>query len=103
MMYYRADRPAAVHRRERLRGDDGPRPRPGRTPIARSAPTCPADLEQVVLRCLAKKRDDRYPDVKSLARALAACHSAADWDAENADRWWAENAGSFEIDTKASA
>ena len=30
----RTDRPAAVHGRERVRGDDGPRPRPGRAPVA---------------------------------------------------------------------
>ena len=42
----------------------------------------PADLEAVVLRCLAKKPVDRYPNVKALAEALAACKSAADWSAE---------------------
>jgi serine/threonine-protein kinase len=52
----------------------------------------PADLEQVVLRCLAKKRDERYADVKSLGRALAACERAALWDAEKADEWWKETA-----------
>ncbi len=30
----------------------------------------PADLEQVVLCCLAKKPGDRYPDVKALGKAL---------------------------------
>lgn len=48
----------------------------------------PADLEQVVLQCLAKKAVDRFPDVKALGRALAACASAADWDSERADQWW---------------
>jgi serine/threonine-protein kinase len=50
----------------------------------------PHDLEMVVLTCLAKRPDDRYPDVKSLSRALAACASAADWDADKADLWWAD-------------
>ena len=49
----------------------------------------PADLEQVVLRCLAKRADGRYPDVKALGRALAACAAATDWDAEKAQEWWA--------------
>jgi serine/threonine-protein kinase len=50
----------------------------------------PHDLEMVVLTCLAKRPDDRYPDVKSLSRALAACASAADWDADKADLWWTD-------------
>jgi len=48
----------------------------------------PADLEAVVLRCLAKKPQDRYPDVKALGKALAACASAALWDEEKAEQWW---------------
>jgi serine/threonine protein kinase len=50
----------------------------------------PADLEQVVLRCLVKKRDDRYPDVRAVSKALTACAAAADWDAEKAALWWDE-------------
>ncbi len=50
----------------------------------------PADLDQVVLRCLAKRPDGRFADVKALAKALAACATAADWDAEKAQQWWAE-------------
>jgi hypothetical protein len=50
----------------------------------------PADLEQVALRCLAKRADGRYPDVKALGQALAACAAAADWDADKAREWWAE-------------
>jgi eukaryotic-like serine/threonine-protein kinase len=49
----------------------------------------PADLEAVVVRCLSKKPDDRYPTVRVLAEALAACASAADWSANRADAWWA--------------
>ena len=59
-------------------------------PPSQVRPDVPADLERVVLRCLAKKPEDRYPSVKALGEALAACASAADWDAEKADRWWAE-------------
>jgi serine/threonine-protein kinase len=33
----------------------------------------PADLEQVVLRCLEKNADDRFQDVNALAEALRAC------------------------------
>jgi serine/threonine-protein kinase len=59
-------------------------------PPSRLRPDVPEDLEQVVLRCLAKKPQDRYPDVKSLGKALSACESAALWDAEKAQAWWAE-------------
>jgi len=53
----------------------------------------PADLEQVVLHCLAKKPQDRYADVKVLGKALTACSSAALWDAEKAEAWWATHSG----------
>ncbi len=59
-------------------------------PPSEVQPGVPKDLEQVVLCCLAKKPGERYPDVKALARALSACGAAADWDADKADRWWAE-------------
>lgn len=48
----------------------------------------PADLEAVVLRCLAKDPDDRYPDGASLARALGECEAAGHWTREDARRWW---------------
>jgi serine/threonine-protein kinase len=53
-------------------------------------PEVPADLEAVVLRCLAKAPGDRFPDAEALERALAACACAADWDAARAAAWWAE-------------
>jgi hypothetical protein len=59
-------------------------------PPSEVGPGVPQDLERVVVCCLAKKPGERYPDVKALAQALSACASAADWDAEKADRWWAE-------------
>ena len=42
-------------------------------PLSRRRPDVPADLEVVVLRCLAKEPDKRFHDVGSLDRALAAC------------------------------
>jgi serine/threonine-protein kinase len=57
-------------------------------PPSQVAPAIPADIEQVVLRCLAKKPEQRYLSVKALAQALAACASAGDWGPNRADAWW---------------
>jgi serine/threonine-protein kinase len=51
-------------------------------------PGVPADLEAVVLRCLAKKRDERFEGVAELDRALAACAAADDWGEAQAAAWW---------------
>jgi len=61
-------------------------------PPSHHRPEIPADLEAVVLRCLAKKPDDRYPDARALAAALAACASAGEWNDEKADQWWIDQA-----------
>lgn len=57
-------------------------------PPSQVRPEIPADLEAIILRCLAKKREDRYADVKALGKDLAACAAAHDWDGERADEWW---------------
>jgi eukaryotic-like serine/threonine-protein kinase len=59
-------------------------------PPTQLRPEIPTDLEQVILRCLAKKPDDRYPNVKALGKALAACAAAIEWNGEKAEEWWAE-------------
>jgi serine/threonine-protein kinase len=51
----------------------------------------PADLEGVVLRCLAKSPADRFPDVESLEQALADCAAADRWTQWHAARWWQDN------------
>ena len=48
----------------------------------------PADLERVVMRCLAKAPADRYPDAENLELALAECACAGKWDKYHASRWW---------------
>jgi serine/threonine-protein kinase len=48
----------------------------------------PADVEAVILRCLSKKPEDRFPDVRSLDQALAACGVAGAWGEEQARQWW---------------
>jgi serine/threonine-protein kinase len=60
-------------------------------PPSQLQPGVPADLERVVLRCLAKRPEDRFPDVDSLEQALAGCAAADRWTQADAARWWREN------------
>jgi eukaryotic-like serine/threonine-protein kinase len=57
-------------------------------PSERLGRTVPADLEAIVLRCLAKSPADRYPNAAELERALAACAAADQWSAARAQAWW---------------
>jgi serine/threonine-protein kinase len=55
-------------------------------PLSRHRPDVPADLEAVILRCLAKDRNDRFPDALSLHAALSSCAAAEQWTARQAAR-----------------
>ena len=48
----------------------------------------PHDLEQVVLKCLAKRPVDRFQDTAELLAALVACKAHGRWTREDARRWW---------------
>jgi serine/threonine-protein kinase len=48
----------------------------------------PHDLEQVVLRCLAKRPEDRFADAGSMRQALLECAAAGQWTEERAEQWW---------------
>ena len=50
------------------------------------------DLDQVILRCLEKDRDERPPSAEELERMLAACEAAPEWTEEKARKWWAGHA-----------
>jgi serine/threonine-protein kinase len=60
------------------------------TPPSAVRADCPQDLENIVLQCLAKNPDDRFPNVEELDRALAGCQCAGDWDDAAARSWWRE-------------
>ncbi|MCR4414540.1 MAG: protein kinase [Thermoguttaceae bacterium] len=48
----------------------------------------PADLELVIIRCLAKRSANRYQDMESLGKALGECECAGKWTEERAAAWW---------------
>lgn len=54
-------------------------------------PSLGADLDELLLRCLAKSPDDRFPSAAALQVALDACISADGWSPERAREWWLEH------------
>jgi serine/threonine-protein kinase len=60
-------------------------------PSERLGRPVPADLEAIILRCLAKSPESRYPSAAELERALAACANAHEWTADRARTWWKRN------------
>jgi serine/threonine-protein kinase len=62
------------------------------TPPSQIRSDVPRDLEQVILRCLAKKPEDRFQDAEELERALAGCAAADRWSQTQAASWWQQHA-----------
>ena len=62
--------------------------------------TSPA-LDALILRCLAKRAEDRFASVQALRVALLASPVETPWTAEDATRWWAEHREPFRAPTMA--
>jgi serine/threonine-protein kinase len=62
-------------------------------PPAELRPDVPADLQAVVLRCLAKDPAGRFADAAGLEKALAACGCADRWGEDQAAAWWLATSG----------
>jgi serine/threonine-protein kinase len=62
----------------------------------------PADVEQVVMRALAKNPLDRYPTARAFGEALADCEVAGGWTHIEAAQWWRAN-GKADVQAEALA
>ncbi len=60
------------------------------TPLATINAAIPADLESIILRCLAKDVEQRVPSAQCLINELKDCESIDPWTQEDAKRWWQE-------------
>jgi tRNA A-37 threonylcarbamoyl transferase component Bud32 len=61
-------------------------------PMSELGVEVPADLEAIVLKCLAKSPADRFDDARDLATALGSCQCAGEWSDSRAEEWWIEQA-----------
>lgn len=58
------------------------------TPPSQLVDNLPADLTDVILRCLEKSPDDRFQTVEELKSAIEQCACTNDWSRSDATEWW---------------
>jgi serine/threonine-protein kinase len=66
-------------------------------PLSARGVTAPADLEAIVLACLAKEPDLRPQSAAELRRRIEAC-VVERWDSESARTWWLEHQPDLDVD-----
>jgi serine/threonine-protein kinase len=69
---------------------------PPESPSARLGQALPADLEAIVLACLAKVPGSRPDSARALRNALERCADAGSWRPEDAEAWWQRYDSSIE-------
>jgi hypothetical protein len=71
-------------------------------PSARLGRDVPADLEDIVMACLAKAPEGRPQTAMSLREMLDGCEDARSWKAADVDAWWVEHEAALEARRVAS-
>ncbi|MBN2290912.1 MAG: serine/threonine protein kinase [Pirellulales bacterium] len=70
-------------------------------PLSSLGVEVPSDLENVVMRCLAKGKEDRFQNAADLRDAFDGCTSAGDWGRREASQWWSVSVTDKPNDDKA--
>ena len=63
-------------------------------PPSDHVPELPEELDAIVLKCLEKDPDDRFPNVLALRDALLQTDAAGQWDDRRAAAWWQSHSAS---------
>ena len=68
-------------------------------PSYRSKQEIPADLEVVVMNCLAKQPRRRPPNAGAMSEMLVQCQEFGNWTRQQAAKWWRENRSALPMET----
>jgi serine/threonine-protein kinase len=60
-------------------------------PSVRRGEAIDGALEDLVMRCLEKRAEDRFESAAALAAALGECACAREWTRQRAGAWWEDN------------